>query len=393
MSLGWHNAHRVLRTLGKRLARTERTAVVLMDAGVAETPIARRMSGWLAQEGWGVEQIDLAGAGDLRSVLELADRLAVARVVVGVGGGALLDQAKLATLLCGNQHAYLTVPQRSGIVILPLELSRPVPLIAVPTTLGTGSEVSTVACLQYPDGKRLIATQALRPEAAVLDPVATETLPAELVLEGVLEVLSRIASPYVADHRDLPTEDALAEVVAERVMRVGHQAHATRVAGRPLDGELRLEIAKLSGISHGEWICRAGDPYAVKGWLLANELSATLGIRKMTAVAALFPHLWRAVSDGDARLGSAERLTRIWSRLRTCGQRAMPQEPATGIAALIDEWRVDRRIVATPEQLDSVARRTTRAWGAGLPMLGGLTTGDIRELLARATDTREPVVV
>src|SRR5690606_41823186 len=106
-----------------------------------------------------------------------------------------------------------TDAQRSGTIILPVRVERRTQLLAIPTTLGTGTELSAVACLVYPEGKRIISGLCLRPDAAVLDPLATETLPVELVAEGTLEALFRTVSPHIGDHADLPEQDTLGEEI------------------------------------------------------------------------------------------------------------------------------------------------------------------------------------
>ncbi|WP_030662750.1 daptide-type RiPP biosynthesis dehydogenase, partial [Streptomyces rimosus] len=396
MTAGTKGPTRVLHGLGRLsdllAGRPGRRAGLLVDEGVAGSETATRVRDRLDRAGFRTEPTVLAGPGDLDAVMESARHLAGAEVVVGVGGGSLLDRVKLATLLCSAPDVAqrITVPQRSGLVVLPPGRARTVPLIAVPTTVGTGAEVSAVVCLASADGKRLVMGAGLRPECALLDPVATRTLPGELVAEGVLEALFRVASPYVGDDRDLPTEDALTETVAEQLVRLGDAVRDDRLAGRAIGDEVRLEAAKLSGHTHAEWLHFGRDAYAVKGWLIANELSTTAGVRKMTAVAALLPHLWRSIAEGDARWGSARRLHRLWGRLRGIGPRPLPADPALGIAALLESWRIERRIGLGAEHLDALARRTVHAWGAGLPMLGGLTEDEVRGLLARASGTPVP---
>ncbi|MGE7389605.1 daptide-type RiPP biosynthesis dehydogenase [Streptomyces sp. NPDC004126] len=391
MSAGWHAPAQQLigcDSLGAWFTgRPERRITVLVDPAVAAAPVTDRVRTLLAGDRYETTVLELSGPGDLDSVAALAGRVADAELLVGIGGGSLLDQAKLAALIRTNPDAYarLTVPQRSGLLVLGHTTRRGLPLVAVPTTVGTGTESSGVACLGYPGhGKRLVMGTALRPRAAVLDPVATATLDDELVAEGVLEALHRVVSPYVGDHGDLPTEDALVETIAERLVLLGHEVRAARRAGRPTDDRLRLEIAKLSGLSHAEWAHLGRDLYAVKGWLIANELSSALGVRKMTAVAAILPHLWRAIAAGEARLGSADRLHRLWSRLRATDPGNLPADPAAGIEALADSWGIHRDISAGPDRLAEIAHRTVRAWGAGLPMLGGLRTDDVYGLLADA---------
>ncbi|MFF9472733.1 daptide-type RiPP biosynthesis dehydogenase [Streptomyces roseolus] len=366
--------------------RPERTVTVLVDAAVADSPITDRVRTALGAARRDATVVVTTGPGDVDGVVALAERLADTELLVAVGGGALLDQAKLAAVLRGDPAARtrLTVPQRGGLILLPPQVRRGLPLVAVPTTVGTGAELSAAACLVFPRGRRLVLGDALQPDVAVLDPLATSTLPSELLAEGVLEALFRVVGMYVGDHQDLPTEDALAETLATRLAVLGHELCRVRQAGGLPDDRLRLEIAKVSGLTQLRWTYLGRNRYAARGWYLANELSSALGLRKMTAVAALLEPLWRAVAAGDQRLGSAHRLHRMWSLLRATAPGALPEDPAAGIGALIDSWRVDRRIEAGADRIAEVASRTVRAWGAGLPMLGGLTADDVRALLAAA---------
>ncbi|GCD44719.1 daptide-type RiPP biosynthesis dehydogenase [Streptomyces paromomycinus] len=385
---------RVLHGLGRLsdllTGRPGRRVGLLVDEGVAESETVRRVRDRFERARSRIELTVLAGPGDLGAVMESAHQLGGSEIVVGVGGGSLLDRVKLATLVCSASDVAqrIAVPQRSGLVVLPPGRARTVPLITVPTTVGTGAEVSAVACLTSASGKRLVMGAGLRPECALLDPVATRSLPSELVAEGVLEALFRVASPYIGDDHDLPTEDALTETVAEQLVRLGNTVRDDRLAGRAIGDEVRLEAAKLSGHTHAEWLHLGRDAYAVKGWLIANELSTAVGVRKMTAVAALLPHLWRSIAEGDARWGSAPRLHRLWGRLRGIGSRPLPADPALGMTALLDSWRIERRINLDAERLDALARHTVHAWGAGLPMLGRLTVDEVRGLLAKASAHR-----
>jgi NADP-dependent alcohol dehydrogenase len=383
--------------------RPERRVTLLLDSGVADSVVAATIRRQLTHARLRADVVVLTGSGTLESVLGLADRLAGTELVVGVGGGSLLDQAKLATTLRDNPAArrHLTVPQRTGLLALPPRIGRAVPLVLVPTTLGTGSELSTSACLDYPQGKRLIMGEALLPDVAVLDPVATATLPRELVAEGVLEALCRLINPYVGGHDDQAAEDALVEAIAGRLMTLGHRVGGSVADAGPggvpdvvpdvVPDAVRAEIAKLSGLSHSGWVHQGRSPYSVKGWLVTNELSSVLGVRKMTAVAAFLPVLWRAVADGDTRLGSAPRLARLWERLRGTDL-ALPADPVEGARALVGSWGVHRRLEATPEQLAEVARRVVRSWGAGLPMLGGLSSGEVLAMVTAAAEAAQTSV-
>lgn len=368
-----------------------RDVTVLFDPAVADQTIGRSVLKQVELAGIAPRRTTLTTDTDLDGVLALAESLDEETLVIGVGGGSVLDQAKLATLFRASPEARARVsaPQRSGAVALPAHLGSSVRVVAVPTTLGTGTELGTVACVTSSGGKRLVTGPCLRPVASLLDPVSTSTLPGHLVSAGVLEALFRTVSPYVGDPSDLPTPDALTEALTVRLVEVGERTRALRSRGEPVDDATRLRIAELSGESQVGDTNLGRDPYAVKGWLLGNELSTVLGLSKMRAIAAVWPTVWAGISAGDSRLGDARRLDRIWQRVRTAAP-YLSADPATGVCELIDAWLVDRHVTASPDQIDVIVTRVMRSWGAGLPMLGGLHHDEVRALLTRAVHVTEP---
>jgi NADP-dependent alcohol dehydrogenase len=375
-----------------------RTLTLLADPAVAESETVDRILACAAWEGRPVQRLVPDGPGTLESVTALAERLRDSELVVAVGGGTLLDQTKLAVLMSSAPvvRDRLAMRGRSGLVLLPAEAEPAVPVVTVPTTVGTGSELSGGACLAGPSGKRLVLGNGLQPDVAVLDPVATRTLPLELLAEGVFEVFFRVAGMYVGDPQDLPSEDAFTLTLIERLTMLGAELASVRRAGETPGDALRLEIAKLSGVSHGPWFNQGRDPCACKGWYLANELSTGLGLRKMTAAAAVLPPLWRRIAEGDVRWGSAPRLRRLWQAVTSVHLPALPADPVEGIESLLDTWLIERGIDASAERTELIARSTLRAWGDGLPTLGALTLADIRRVMDQAvrqpptTDFRRP---
>ena len=370
--------------------RNTQDVTVLFDPAVADRTIGRSVLEQVAAAGITPRSTVLGSANDLHEVIALSEGLEEQTTVIGVGGGSVLDKAKLATLFRASPEALARVsaPQRSGAVALPAHLGSSVRVVAVPTTLGTGTELGTVACVTSSGGKRLVTGPCLRPVASVLDPVATETLPQHLVSEGVLEALFRTVSPYVGDPTDLPKPDALSEALAVRLVEVGERTRDLRSAAEPVDGPTRLHIARLSGESQIGDTNLGRDPYSVKGWILGNEISTVLGLTKMRAISAVWPTVWADITAGDTRLGDARRLNRIWQRIRTVAPH-LPATPAEGVGELIDTWLVDRHVTATPEQIDVIVTRVMRSWGAGLPMLGGLHHDEVRSLITRALHVRE----
>ncbi|MGE2735841.1 hydroxyacid-oxoacid transhydrogenase [Mycolicibacterium vaccae] len=118
---------------------------------------------------------------------------------VSVGGGSVIDTAKAANLYATHPAEFLEY------VNAPIGAGTPVPgplrpHIACPTTSGTGSEVTGIAIFDLLDihAKTGIAAPALRPTEALVDPDATDTLPAQVVACSGLDVLSHALESYTA---------------------------------------------------------------------------------------------------------------------------------------------------------------------------------------------------
>ncbi|MFI0819795.1 daptide-type RiPP biosynthesis dehydogenase [Streptomyces sp. NPDC021098] len=323
---------------------------------------------------------------DAEAIRSLAARLAPRELIVAIGGGSTLDFAKLTALSAvqPDMYRYLTAPQRSGFLLLPSHLGNSVRVLAVPTTLGTGSELGTVACFERAGHKLLVTGSCLRPIQAMWIAEATDTLPADLVADGVLEALFRTVSPYTGDPAPLPEQDAAVEDLAVRLIQAGDEVARLRAAGNPIPADLRLRIAEMSAQSQIGHLNIGRSPYAVKCWCIANELSTLLGLAKMRTVSAVWPVLWRHCLAGNDRLGSPNRIRSLWTVIRGTFPH-VGQDPATGLERLMDAWAIERTVHAGTRQLAEATERIMRAWGAGLPILDGVRAQEIRRLLTDAT--------
>lgn len=119
---------------------------------------------------------------------------------LAVGGGSVIDTAKIANLL----HAYPEADMMD-FVNAPLGKGRPVdkkifPLIAVPTTAGTGSETTGTAIfdLTSKKSKTGIAHRALKPLLGIVDPLNTKSMPASVKASSGLDVLCHSLESYTA---------------------------------------------------------------------------------------------------------------------------------------------------------------------------------------------------
>lgn len=143
--------------------------------------------------------------------------------VIAVGGGSVLDTAKIVAAMAGEGLTcaieLLGKPERIG---------RVAPLIAVPTTVGTGSESSPVAALHVEAVGEALATRhpLLVPRVALCDPDLTRTLPRRLIAATAIDALSHCVEGFLAEPA-YPTIDALALDGAARVFADVHAALTT----------------------------------------------------------------------------------------------------------------------------------------------------------------------
>jgi len=232
--------------------------LVVTDAGVAATGAPQRVVAAIQRypiearlfTDVHVEPTDVS----LRYAVEVAHADGPWDAFVAVGGGSSIDTAKAVNLLTtngGDLMDYVNPPVGAG-----LAPTQPLaPLLAVPTTTGTGSESTTICVLDVLDlkVKTGISHPALRPAMAVVDPLLTLTQPAGVTASAGMDILchaleSYTAKPYNAFDRKAPEQrvpycgaNPIADLWAERAL--GLLAGALRLAVR--DGDLPDE-ARLS---------------------------------------------------------------------------------------------------------------------------------------------------
>lgn len=99
----------------------------------------------------------------------------------------------------------------------------------------------------------------------------------------------------------------------------------------------------------------------------------------MVATVALMAAVWRRVCSGDPRWGDRESLEGFWASV--AGRVALPLDPPTGIAALIDRWGIPSPPRPTAQVMRRISAATETAWGNRYPMLAGLFADDFCDLL------------
>ncbi len=180
-----------------------RRVLVVTDPGVAATGTPQRVADQLTRsgieahvyDGVHVEPTDVS----LRAAAEHARATGPWDAFVAVGGGSSIDTAKAVDLLVTNPGDLLDY------VNAPVGLGRapehPLkPLVAVPTTTGTGSESTTICVMDvlHLKVKTGISHARLRPTLAVVDPLLTLTQPAEVTAASGMDILCHALESYTA---------------------------------------------------------------------------------------------------------------------------------------------------------------------------------------------------
>lgn len=161
-------------------------------------------------------------------------------VVIGLGGGSVIDAGKaVAGLLTnpGDPLDYLEIIGKGRILS-----RRPVPYIAVPTTAGTGSEVTKNAVLGSPENKVKVSLRSslLFPRIALVDPSLTRSAPRRVKAFSGLDALTQVIEPFVSLRRN-PVVDALCREA------IGRAAVALRkVYAEVPDSQAREDLSLVS---------------------------------------------------------------------------------------------------------------------------------------------------
>lgn len=195
--------------------------------------------------------IDLALAGVQHARANACD------IVIGMGGGSVLDAGKaIAALLTnsGEPFDYLEVIGRGQTLTAPSA-----PYIAIPTTAGTGAEVTRNAVLASPAHKLKVSLRSpfMLPRIALVDPELTHSLPPAVTASTGLDALTQCMEPYVSRKAN-PLTDAVAREGMQRAARSLRRAFtdgsdsAARedMAVASLCGGLALANARLGAV-HG----------------------------------------------------------------------------------------------------------------------------------------------
>lgn len=202
-------------------------------------------------------------------------------LVIAIGGGSAIDSGKAVAALLTNPGEVLDYLEVIGLN-KPL-INPSLPLIAIPTTSGTGSEVTRNAVLEAPTHqiKVSLRSQFLIPRIALIDPELTLNLPNSITAFTGMDALTQLIEPYTCNLPN-PMTDALC---LEGIKRISQSVYCAYNDGNNLQARENMSLASLfSGLALAN--ARLGAVHGLAG-PLGGEISAPHG----AIVAALLPNV------------------------------------------------------------------------------------------------------
>jgi len=290
--------------LGRRL-------MVVTDPGVAACGLLDRLLGHLRDAGCEWSVFDQVVADPPESVVcDAAERARAygASGVIGLGGGSAMDVAKLVALLAAPDSR----PLSEGYGVNQVK-GRRLPLALVPTTAGTGSEVTPIAIVTVGDEeKKGVVSPVLVPDLALLDAELTLGLPAHVTAATGIDAMVHAIEAYTsASANNNPMSRLLAQ-------------EALRLLGKSLLA--CVEDPRRLSARHDALLgaCLAGQAFANSPVAAVHALAYPLGARFH------LPHgLTNALMLPSVLRFNLERAAEAYAQLHPC---AFPEVPASGDA-------------------------------------------------------------
>ena len=299
-----------------------------------------------------------------------------AELVLAVGGGSAIDAGKAIAALTINRRETIEYLEVIG-ACRPLEHD-PIPFIAIPTTAGTGAEVTRNAVLTAPEQKVKVSLRSAKmlPLAAIVDPELTYDLPPGTTASTGMDALTQLIEPFLC-LRANPLTDALCREALPRVARALSRAFHD-------GGDIRARRDMALGSLFGGLALANAGLGAVHGF--AAPIGGMFSAPHGAVCAALLPHVlevnWKAVKE---RKGNGTRFEEL-GRLLTGNQGANGAEGIRFVRELCAELKIPKLGVYgirrnDHEVLCEKAAASSSMKANPIPLM----REELREILARAT--------
>jgi alcohol dehydrogenase class IV len=340
---------------------------VVTDEVIRGTGLVEKVEAGIADGGLEVagvfDQVPQDSSTDVVERCAAAAKEAGADSFLAVGGGSVMDTAKVADAVfthggsAAEQEGFFLMPREDDGMGRPLDIA---PLACIPTTAGTGSEVSMAAVIKDPERKvKLeIADFPLIPRLAILDPETTRTLPPAIAAATGMDAMTHAIEGYVSTdwspHQDARSLQALRMIRAnlERAVQGGAEEEDAR-GNMLIAANLAITIAlgSVHAMSHPAG-AQFGVPHGVANAIhlphviVHNSAGGPEIADRYREIGEIFdiaepeigPALAAYVTDLVARLGLPTRLSQV----------GVPED---GIPALVEGAMGDGTTLLNPREM------------------------------------------
>ena len=251
---------------GELLALGATRPLLLTDKGVSGSGLATLVTRLLAEGGLPIaaswDEIPADSSTAVVEQIAAHYRAQNCDSLVALGGGSVIDTAKAVNILATLGGHRLLDYAGADSLTQPLK-----PLAVVPTTAGTGSEVTQVAVIRDEGSGRKVpfTSPFLLPRLAVLDPRLTQGLPLPITAATAMDAMTHAIEALIGNARN-PISDALALGAVEKIADA-----LPKVLTQPEDSQLRLQLAEGSTM--------AGMAFSNSMVGLVHALGHSLGAR------------------------------------------------------------------------------------------------------------------
>ncbi|SHJ05642.1 iron-containing alcohol dehydrogenase [Desulfofundulus thermosubterraneus] len=293
-------------------------------------------------------------------------------LLVAVGGGSSMDVAKAASILMTNPG---TIKDYLGVNLVP---NPGIPVIAVPTTAGTGSEVTPIAILSDVDEqlKKGVVSPYLLPKVAIVDPELTVTMPPHITAATGMDALTHAVEAYISVNATTIT-DTLA---LEAIRLIARHLRTAVANGEHMEARENMAMASLL----------AGIAFANAGVAAVHALAYPLGaqfhIPHGVANAVLLPYVMES-----NLLGALPRFKIMALAMGEKVEELPDREAADKFIEAIKQLSTDIRIPlhlrdlgVTAEAIPDMAEGAIKVTRLLANNPRKLTVDDIREIYERA---------
>jgi alcohol dehydrogenase class IV len=344
-----------------------RRVFVVTDEVIRGTGLVDRVEAGVTDGGLEVagvyDQVPQDSSAQVCDACAAAAKEAGADSFLAVGGGSVMDTAKVADAVfthggdARDQEGFYLMPREDDGMGRPLDIA---PLACIPTTAGTGSEVSMAAVIKIPEEnvKIEIADFPLFPRLAILDPDTTRTLPPQIAAATGMDAMTHAIEGYVSTdwsaHQDARSLHALRMIRdnLERAVERGEEDEEAR-GNMLIAANLAITIAlgSVHAMSHPAG-AHFGVPHGV-----ANAIHLPHVIRHNAAGSEEIADRYRDIGEifdiAEPEIGEAlaTHITGLVERLGLPTRLSQAGVPEDGIPALVEGAMGDGTTLLNPREM------------------------------------------